>query len=238
MTFSCDFHLHSCLSPCGDDAATPTLVAGMCAVNGVEVCALTDHNSMKNCPAFLKACENYNILGLPGMELTTKEEVHVVVLFPDLDGAWGFQRLVEEGLRALPRNDPAVFGRQLVMDEEDRLVEEEPLLLAGATDIGVYAVSALAARFGGLAIPAHIDRPSFSLLANLGLWDGSMGFPCAEVSPACPPDFFARPDLRGVPHITGSDAHYLHQIAPARQTLDLSDRSPSAVLDKLRHLNL
>ena len=92
----------------------------------------------------------------------------------------------------------------------------------------------MAASFGGVAFPAHIDRPSFSLLANLGLWDPAMGFSTAEISRNCPPDLFDRPDLRGVPHFDGSDAHYLDQIRDAHQYMALPARTPQAVLAWLR----
>lgn len=231
-----DLHLHSCLSPCGGEDMTPATIAGLCALAGVGIAALTDHNSVKNCPAFLKACEHYGILGLCGMELTTREEVHVICLFSDLEGALGFQERVEPALKALPPNDPRVFGPQLIVDEEDRLLGEETCLLAGTSDIGIYEVSPLAQRFGGVAYPAHIDRDSFSLLANLGFWDEEMGFPCAEVSRNCPADLFQRPDLAGVRHFFGSDAHYIHQIDPARQFLEPEALSAEAVVKKLRNL--
>lgn len=142
------------------------------------------------------------LLALPGMELCTREEVHIVCVFPDLERAGAFQ---EEVYRSLgeARNDPAIFGRQLYLDTDDRVLGEESRLLAGATAIGVYEVPALVERYGGAAWPAHIDRPSFSLLSNLGLWDPGLGFSLAEVSRNCPPDFMpGRRDLRGVPTIT------------------------------------
>ena len=112
---------------------------------------------------------------------------------------------------------------------------EERALLAGAADIGVYEVPALVASFGGVAYPAHIDRPSFSLLSNLGLWDPSLGFPLAELSARCPPDFCAsRPDLHGVRTITASDAHYLDQVRDPCQAMELSEPTPEAVISWLR----
>lgn len=236
MKYPFDLHLHSCLSPCGGEEMTPANVAGWCALNGIRVAALTDHNSVKNCPFFLKACENYNILGLPGMELTTREEVHVVVLFGEMEGAEGFSREIQRGLRGLPPNDPAIFGPQWVMDEEDHILEEESLLLAGATDVSISDVSLLAQGFGGFAYPAHIDRDSFSLLSNLGLWDPSLGFSCGEVSRSCPPSLFHRPDLQGVPLFVASDAHYLDQIMPAHQFLELETQTRASVLKKLNTL--
>ena len=83
-----DLHLHSCFSPCGDGDMTPANIAGMAALNGLEVVALTDHNTARNCPAFLKWTEHYGLIGIPGMELCTSEEVHVVCLFPTLEDAY------------------------------------------------------------------------------------------------------------------------------------------------------
>ena len=168
------------------------------------------------------------------MELCTREEVHIVCVFPDLERAGAFQ---EEVYRSLgeARNDPAIFGRQLYLDADDRVLGEEPRLLAGATAIGVYEVPALVERYGGAAWPAHIDRSSFSLLSNLGLWDPGLGFSLAEVSRNCPPDFVSgRRDLRGVPTITGCDAHYLEQISDAGQVMEVPARSREAVLAWLR----
>lgn len=231
--YAFDLHLHSCLSPCGGEDNTPANLAGMCALAGIEVAALTDHNTTGNCAAFCRAAEHYGLLALPGMELTTMEEAHVVCLFPGLDAADAFGALVREKLPPI-QNNAAVFGPQLLLDEEDRPLGEEAAFLAGAASIGIYEVQALVRSFGGVAWPAHIDRPSFSLLANLGLWDPAMGFPVAEVSRNCPPDLFDRPDLHGVPHFDGSDAHYLDQILDAHQYMVLPERTPQAVLDWLR----
>ena len=234
MRLAFDLHLHSCLSPCGDASMAPADLAGWCRLAGLDVAALTDHHSCGNCPAFCAAGAEYGLLALPGMELCTREEVHVVCLFPALEAALAFQELVYSRLGER-RNDPEVFGRQVLMDAEGRALGEEPRFLAGAADIGIYEVHGLVEGLGGAAWPAHIDRDSFSLLSNLGLWDPALGFPLAEVSPRCPPDRFQdRPDLRGVPLLTGSDAHYPHQIQEARQWMDVPAPTPEAVLDWLR----
>ena len=228
-----DLHMHSCLSPCGGEDNTPANLAGMCALAGLDVAALTDHNTAGNCAAFCRAAQRYGLLALPGMELTTSEEAHVVCLFPDLAAAEEFGALVRTRLPPV-KNRASIYGPQILMDDGDNVLGEEDAFLAGTTDLGIYEIAELVRSFGGLAYPAHIDRPSFSLLANLGLWDPDMGFPLAEVSKNCPPGLFDRPDLRGVRHITACDAHYLDQIPDGHQYMELPERTPKAVLDWLR----
>ena len=234
--YAFDLHMHSCLSPCGGEDNTPANLAGMCALAGLDVVALTDHNTAGNCAAFCRAAERCGLLALPGMELTTAEEAHVVCLFPDAAAAEEFGALVRTKLPPV-QNKAAIYGPQVLMDGEDNVLGEEDAFLAGATDLGIYEVAGLVRSFDGLAYPAHIDRPSFSLLANLGLWDPDMGFALAEVSQHCPPGLFDRPDLRGVPHFDGSDAHYLDQILDAHQYMTVPERTPKAVLDWLRGEN-
>lgn len=233
MNFSFDLHMHSCLSPCGGEDNTPANLAGMCALAGLEIAALTDHNTCGNCRAFMKAAAACGILALPGMELTTAEEVHVVCLFPDPDRADDFSALVRKRLPPIP-NKRDIFGPQVLMDSGDGVLGEETAFLAGATDIGVYQAASLAESFGGVAFPAHIDRPSFSLLANLGLWDPDMGFPLAELSGRCPPELLKRPDLRGVRFVTDSDAHYLDQISDAHQYMELKEKNAFEVITWLK----
>lgn len=233
-TLSFDLHLHSCLSPCGSEENTPANLAAMCALAGLDMVALTDHNTVGNCGAFCAAAQTCGLLALPGMELTTAEEVHVVCLLPDLPAAQAFGAYVYAHLPPM-LNDTRIFGPQVRMDSGDGILGEEPRLLAGATTIGIYEVAALVETYGGAAFPAHIDRPSFSLISNLGLWDGGLGFSMAEVSHACPPDFCNRPDLKEVPTITASDAHYLHQIADPCQSVHLPARHTADLMEWLRH---
>lgn len=229
MKLAFDLHLHSCLSPCGDADNTPANLAGMCALAGLDIVALTDHNTCGNCRAFYEAAERHGLLALPGMELTTAEEVHVVCLFPDLDRAEAFSAHVRAHLPSI-ENNPRFFGEQIFMDSSDRTLGTETAFLAGTTDIGIYEVASLVASYDGFAFPAHIDRPAFSLLSNLGLWDAAMGFHLAELSSVCPPGFTDRPDLAGVRFLTNCDAHALDQIPDAHQWMELPERTTQAVL--------
>lgn len=234
MNLTFDLHIHSCLSPCGDEEMTPANVAAMCALAGIQVVALTDHNSTGNCASFARAAARLGLLAIPGMELCTKEEVHVVCLFPELERAASFSDLVRSRLSAV-QNDSAVFGDQLLMDDGDGVLEEETALLAGAADISLYEVPALVRSFGGFAYPAHIDRQSNSLLSQLGVWDPELDFPLAEVSLRCPETLFQRRDLKNIRHIAACDAHYLHQIPDAYQTMDVPESTAKAVLDWLKN---
>ena len=228
-----DLHIHSCLSPCGSNDATPADLAGMYALAGYQIVALTDHNTVGNCAAFCKAAAHYGLLALPGMELTTAEEVHVVCLFPDLDSANAFGEYVRAHLPPIP-NRPDFFGQQLLMDEEDNILGEETALLIGATDIPYCSVNQLVQSYGGAAYPAHIDHDSFSLSSNLGLWIPEAGFKFAELSPTCPDGFINRPDLAGVCFLTDSDAHYLHEIPDPIHTLALEELSVKAIIDLIK----
>ncbi len=229
MKYYYDLHLHSCLSPCGSEDMTPANLAAMCALAGLDIVALTDHNTTRNCPPFCRAAAGHGLLALAGMELCTQEDIHVVCLFPSPEEAAPFDAYVSDHLSPM-QNQPDLFGPQIQMGDEDEVLGEDTRFLAGSTDIPVYQVAQLVAQFGGVAIPAHIDRPSYSLLGVLGLWDPELAFPTAELSHNCPPDFIQRPDLSGLRFITGSDAHYLEQVWGAEHSMDLPERSPQAVL--------
>lgn len=213
---------------------TPGNLAGMCALAGLDVVALTDHNSCGNCAAFSRAAAKHGLLAIPGMELCTKEEVHVVCLFSELEQADAFSAYVRTRLPAMA-NDREVFGPQVLMDSDDRILGEETCLLAGATDIGLYDVPELVESFGGISYPAHIDRPSNSLLSQMGIWDPELKFPLAEVSLHCPEGLFKRRDLQDLKFVHACDAHYLHQIPDAYQYMDIPEKTTESVLNWLRN---
>lgn len=211
---------------------TPANLAAMCALAGLQIVALTDHNTCGNCASFCRAAQLHGLTVLSGMELCTQEEIHVVCLFPNPEQAEDFSREIARHLPPI-RNDPARFGRQLRMDDEDGVLGEESAFLAGSTDIPLAQVPKLVSSWGGAAFPSHIDRPSFSLLGVLGLWDPDLGFTAAELSHHCPPELARRPDLAGLQLLTNSDAHYLDQVWGAEHTLDLPECSPQAVIQRL-----
>lgn len=233
-SFYYDLHLHSCLSPCGDDESTPGNIVGMSVVKGLEVIALTDHNTAKNCPAFMSIAEQFGILAIPGMELTTSEEVHVVCLFYTLEDAMRFDKYVES--RILPiANRPAKFGNQFICDENDEVVDEFHTLLISATSISFDDVYDLMEEFNGVMIPAHIDKKSFSLMSNLGFVPPDAQFKCFELHDITKLHELQRNDpyLLSCNVITDSDAHYLKDINEPVNSLFAEEKSVKAVLDSL-----
>lgn len=223
-----DLHLHSCLSPCADDDMTPANIAGMASLCGLQLIALTDHNTCGNCGALLQACRQYGIVGVPGMELTTSEEVHLVCLFPSLETAEDFERKVREN-RLLIKNKPQIFGNQLYVDAEDNVLGEEPNLLIPATGLSLEEGTALALRCGGAAYPAHIDRPSNGVIGILGALPEQPFFPTLELNDSANREqYTAQYGLSERRMLCSSDAHHLWDIREAANSIELDDEPYSS----------
>lgn len=229
-----DLHIHSCLSPCGDDDMTPANIAGMAAVKGLDVIAVTDHNSCKHCPAVLAAAQEYGILAIPGMEINTSEEVHAVCLFEELKAAMDFDAYVYERLMAFP-NKEEIFGRQLIYNKEDEICGTVPNLLINATDISFEGLWELVRGFGGVMFPAHVDKTANSLIANLGFIPPDSKFVTAEVKDLGKLHRVRKenPYLEGCRIISNSDAHYLEDIHEPQLRLQVRERSVRGVLEVL-----
>ena len=230
-----DLHLHSCLSPCGDEEMTPANIVGMAVVKELDVIALTDHNTCKNCPAFLEVAKAYGITALPGMELTTTEEVHVVCLFETLEDAMRFDAYVYEHLLDI-KNEEAIFGAQLIVNEDDEVTGKVEKLLINATDIDFDDVYALMEEYHGVMIPAHLDKSTTSLLSNLGFIPPDSKFRVAELK-----SFdnlhrlrAAHPYLNDCMVITDSDAHYLQDIHEPVYTMMVPELTPAGVIAALK----
>jgi 3',5'-nucleoside bisphosphate phosphatase len=208
-----DLHLHSCLSPCGDDDMTPNNIVNMAALKELNVIALTDHNSSKNCPAFMKVAEEMGIIAIPGMELCTMEEVHIVCLFPTLEDAMRFDEYIYKSLIPF-HNKESIFGKQQIYNEKDEVIGSEPNLLINATTISFDQVYDLMQEFHGIMIPAHIDKNSNSLLSNLGFIPPDSRFTCIELKDINNLSSLkeVNPYLNKCNIVCNSDAHYLEHI--------------------------
>lgn len=228
-----DFHIHTVLSPCGDCDSTPNNVVNMAMVKGLDAIAITDHNTVRNARACMKVGESVGVTVVPGMELTTSEDVHIVCLFPDIDSAEAFGEEVAKR-RMKVKNKEEVFGEQIIMNELDEEIGREEELLILSTDIGVYDVKSLVDGFGGVCYPAHIDRESNGILQVLGAIDPLMGFNAAEVSRRGTDEDVKKAD--GLFVLRSSDAHNIVDIAEGEDAseIEVEENTPMAILNTIR----
>lgn len=232
-----DFHTHSCLSPCGDNDMTPYNLVNMSKLLGLDIIALTDHNTCQNCRSAVSVGNDIGLTVVPGMELCTSEEVHIVCLFPDVESAERFSDYV---LSTMPdiKNRPDIFGEQLILDDKDNIIGRQEKLLTLASSISINEVQPLVDSYGGVCYPAHIDRSSYSVLSNLGMITEDMGFSAVEITAEVDREALVRmhPILNGVTVFTDSDAHYLENIKDAENSIELSENSAKAVIDYIKSL--
>lgn len=230
-----DLHLHSCLSPCGDNEMTPYNLVNLAKLLGYDIIAMTDHNSCGNCESAMKVGKSIGITVVPGMELCTREEIHCICLFPDLNSALDFSRFVMGTLPQI-KNREKIFGQQLLVDCEDNILGKQELLLTTASSISIDSLPSLTAQYGGVCFPAHIDRSSYSIISALG--DFSQGLDVASFELTLDADhrhFLEKyPATRDKIILRSSDAHYLENMREPTQFLELEDNSPRALISFLR----
>lgn len=234
MNLTYDLHIHSCLSPCGDDDMTPANIVGMAALKGLDVIAVTDHNSCKNCPAVLHFAEEYGITALPGMEVCTLEEVHAICLFSQLDKAMEFDAYIFERLMVFPNNEE-IFGKQQIYNNEDVPCGSIANLLINSVNISYDRLWDLTRSYGGVMFPAHIDKSANSLLSNLGFIPPDSKFTTAELKDLSKLHELKKrnPYLENCRIISNSDAHYLWDIHEPGLTIEAEEKTMAGVIRSL-----
>lgn len=165
--YRAELHVHTVLSPCAEVEMIPPLIIQEALDRGIEIIAITDHNATANIPAVIKAAEGTGVHILPGMELQTREEVHLLCLFDTLEQIETFQRLVDSTLPSLA-NRPDFFGEQFIVDETGDFIRREDRLLIASSTLSIMEACDLVEKMDGLLIPAHVDRKAFGLLPTLG----------------------------------------------------------------------
>jgi PHP family Zn ribbon phosphoesterase len=216
-TYRADLHLHTCLSPCGDLDMSPRGVVEAAAAAGLDIIAVTDHNSAENAAAVVRAAAGREGPAvLCGMEVTSAEEVHVLTLFDDPETALAMQEILYQNFPA-KTNRPDIFGEQVVANEFDEVEGFNERLLIGASLLELNDVVGRCHDLGGLAVAAHVDRPSFSLIGQLGFIPPDLEVDAFEISArADEADLIRRfPALAGRPRLRGSDAHFPKDIGSA-----------------------
>lgn len=218
-----DLHIHTCLSPCGDMDMMPAMIVEKARSKGLDVIGICDHNSSENVAAVKKAGEKYNLKVLGGMEVTSKEEVHILALFDENKNLSELQETVYENLDG--KNDEEFFGYQLIVDEQDEIIDLNKKLLIGATELTVERIVELIHSLNGLAIASHVDRERFSLIGQLGFVPEGLELDGLELSPRYMSEKkkLEFPMASGFPLVTFSDAHLPDDIGKTSTTFLLDD---------------
>ena len=221
-----DLHVHTCLSPCGDLEMVPTEIVRKARARGLEVIAVCDHNATDNGPAVARAGGREGVSVIPGIEVTTREEVHILGLFETGRQLTGIQALIDRHLAG--ENDPDTFGLQVVVDEEDEPIALKAELLIGATDLPLEEVVDAIHGLGGLAVAAHVDRERFGIIGQLGFVPPGLPLDALEVSPSASQSQWAG-QHGDVPVITSSDAHFLSDVGRSSTVFFIAEPSLSEI---------
>jgi PHP family Zn ribbon phosphoesterase len=216
-----DLHNHSCLSPCGSLELSPRYMLELGAAKGLKLMALTDHNSTLNCPAFAKLSSHYGIIPVFGMEATTSEEIHILCLFATLEESMAFNEYAYSILTPF-LNNPERTGDQVFVDEDDNIEGEVEYYLINPLDLSVDNIGAKVNEYGGIVIPAHVDRPAFSMTSQLGIVVGGpwAAVECVRIPPII--NGYLLNTLK-FPLTVSSDAHYPEHIGRRSFELDVSE---------------
>jgi 3',5'-nucleoside bisphosphate phosphatase len=217
--FRCDLHIHTCLSPCADLDMYPRALIEKSITEKLDMIAVCDHNASENVEFVLNLAKGKQLTVLPGMEISSLEEVHVLALFDNLPDLLKLQTIVYEHLPG--KNQEDIFGYQVIVNDRDEVEGMNERLLIGATNLPIHDIIDKIHLLGGLAVASHIDRPSYSILSQLGFIDPETPFDALEISAAIDIRSARRqyPDLSTYAFIKSSDAHFIRDIGRAFSTM-------------------
>jgi PHP family Zn ribbon phosphoesterase len=223
--YRADLHVHTCLSPCGELAMSPRRIVAESRRHGVDLIGVTDHNSAANAAAVMEAAAGTTVVVLPGLEICSREEVHVLALFDDIAAALALQEEVYAGITAL--NDPDLFGEQVIVNAANEVEGFEPRLLIGAANLPIDEIVRRVHALRGVAIAAHIDRESFGLIGHLGFIPPGLALDAVEVSTAAGDGEIRRlsGNTPGLAFIRNSDAHTPDRIGGGVTRVLLAERT-------------
>jgi PHP family Zn ribbon phosphoesterase len=218
-SYLADLHIHTLLSPCAGPEMRPENIWRQAKKLGIKILGITDHNSTANLPAFLHSAPP-GLWVIPGMEVQTKEEIHMICLFPELEQAMEWGRVVRQHLPPV-KNRPDYFGPQQILSVAGEIVGEEPLLLLNSISLSLEETIQAVHRLGGVIYPAHIDRPSFSIISQLGFLPPNLELKLVEISGRADRKQWAA-KLPGYNFIRASDAHFLSAVGSDSSILKLA----------------
>lgn len=212
IKYRAELHVHTVLSPCAEVEMIPPLIIQSALDLDINLLAITDHNSTANIPAMMDAAVNSGISILPGMELQTREEVHLLCIFDKPRQAFAFQQLIDPLLPQI-NNDPEHFGEQFVVDATGDFIKTEPRLLLTSANLGLDDAVMEVHKLGGLAIPAHVDRKAYGLINMLGFFPPEAQFDAVEISRFTSPEKISllHPEIKKFTVIQNGDVHRLNE---------------------------
>lgn len=232
MKLTYDLHIHTALSPCSSNDMTPNNIVNMSILNELDAIAITDHNTCENVQSVMKVAKDTNLIVVPGLEIETKEEIHIICLFESLDDVYKVQK---EIYASLPKrkNKTKIFGEQLLFDEEDEIIGSVDRLLTFATNLSIDEVFNITIKNNGVAIPAHIDRPSYSVISNLGMIPNNINFKTLEISQYADYEEYVN-KYNSYKLVQSSDAHDLGYIGICKRKIEVKEKSIQAIISSLR----
>lgn len=220
-----DFHIHSALSPCGNDDMTPNNIVNMALIKGLNAIAVSDHNSCKQQSVVAKLAKNAGLKYYYGVEVQSKEEVHILCYFLEEEEMSVFQVWME-GLLLPIKNDVNYFGHQYVMNEMDEVIDEEKILLLQSIDASIDEVCAKAHELHGLVVLAHVLDRSNSITTQLGFIPKTLDYDGIEIKKMSDKSKVLKMhpwiDQDGL-WLIDSDAHQLMDISEADQAISESE---------------
>lgn len=227
--YRADLHVHSCLSPCGELEMSPRAIVETSLERGMDIIALCDHNSAENVGAVMRAGAERGLCVFPGMEVNSVEEVHSLALFETEKQALALQEIIYRHLRGSNRAE--IFGDQVVANEFDEVEGFNDRLLIGAVQLKLQEVVNEVHRLGGLSIASHVNKQSFSVIAQLGFIPPDLEFEALEISRHMKREEVAGslPGAEGYRIVTSSDAHFLEEIGSVWTTFLLESPSLNEV---------
>lgn len=236
MEAAVDLHIHTALSPCSEEEMSPNNIVNMSLLKGLDIIAVTDHNSAENVCSVMECAKGSSLLVVPGMELETMEEVHLVCLFESSDKALQMQEIVYSKLPPI-NNRVEIFGEQIIYDHDDNVTGKCDKLLQTAAGIGVDEAFDIVKGLGGAIIPAHIDRESYSMMSNLGSIPDNLSIRYLEISTMCPREKYLKitSRLNQYKFISSSDAHRLGDILERVSFIELEELSAKCLINKFRY---
>jgi PHP family Zn ribbon phosphoesterase len=231
--FKADLHIHTCLSPCTELNMSPKGILTAAKKKGIDILGICDHNSSENSLAIMKAAKKMHIHILPGMEVTTEEEVHILALFDDIGNALKLQEHVYKNLPG--KNDEETFGKQVIVNDKEEVLGFTDKLLIGATTIPLDKVLKLIHALEGLAIASHINREAFSIIAQLGFIPDDLELDALEISPSITIEEAKKKYPYDYPITSSSDAHYPDDIGKSFTSFLLQDGTVTEIKKALKN---